>query len=226
MSNKILVLLMLFSLTLCLKSIEESEIFLRAGNPTYKECKAKIISGLKSDYAKLRFNFPSNYRNYIKDFKNSPGVEYNEGLPEISQINSGSFIIPDEIKKFLSSFENVEQSSVRFTHYKTLNFYRGDDNFYEESKVNIYIVAALRIENYVMFGIIHSNISANLVQLFRRVKKSKRVRKWWCLGICKKTKYYYVNERRDPELYEQQIIQNAVEAKSGNLISNRLNNLK
>ena len=226
MSNKILVLLILFSLSLCLKSIEESEVFLRAGNPSYKECKAKIISRLKADYAKLRFNFPSNYKNYVKGFNEFPGVEYNEGLPEITQINSGNYLLPDEIQKFLSSFEHEEQSSVRFTHYKILNFHRGGDNFYENCQINIYIVAALRIENYVMFGIIHSNIRASLTQLFRRVKKSKNVRKWWCLWTCKRKKYYYVNERRNQELHEQQIIQTAIEAKSGSLISKRLKNLK
>ena len=223
MSSKVLVLLMLFSLALCLKTIEGSEIFLKAGNPSYAESRAKIISELINVNSKIKYSYPNDYTNFIKKFDVYPGVEYIEDLVELSQIKSGSYLLPDDIKKFLFGLAN---SSLNTYHYVTFTFSPGNNNIIEYGQANIYLVSALRIEDLVLFGIIHSNIKANLKEFYSKVKRTAKERQWWCLWICETEKVWYENVRRNPLSSEKVKIQNALQAKSGDLIKMKLNSLK
>ena len=223
MSNKVLILLMLFSLALCLKTIEESEVFLKAGNP-YAEYRTKIISALKTANSNIKYSYPDNYKSVVKNFDLSPGVEYIEDLAELNQINSGSYLLPDEIKSFFSRLPN---SSIKTMHYLTSSFHYGNNNnFFEECQVNVYFVSALRMNDYVLFGIIHSNIKANLPELYSKVRRSTMERQWWCLWLCEIEKFWYENVRRNPSTSEQSKVKVALQAKSGELIKRKSNTLK
>ena len=223
MSNKVLVLLMLFSLALCLKTIEESEVFLKAGNPSYAESRAKIISELRNANSKIKYSYPKDYTSLIQNFDEYPGVEYIEDLVELNQINSGNYLLPDDIKKFLSS---LAKSSLQTIHSLAFTFHFGNNVQSEDCQVNVYLVSALRIDDLVLFGIIHSNIKANLKKLYSKVKRTSKERQWWCLWICETEKVWYENVPRDLTASEKNKVKTALQAKSGDLIKTKLNTLK
>ena len=223
MYNKILILLISLSLTLRLKNIEESEIFLKGYS--YEEAKSKIRSGLKVLNDKVKYSYPSNYQTYITNFVEYPGIEYIEDYIEFSEFKNGKFGDLAFLQNYLALLQFTQESSLQFSRHLSFNCPSNADGYIDYCNINNYLITALRIGDYVMCGIIHSNIKASLQSLYEKFGHSEMVRQWWCLWLCETREVWYENRRRNPSSIEQDTIKNALEAKSGELITNKLNSI-
>lgn len=206
-----LILLAFLLISVSTKTVEEINLL---ADPTFDNAKITLDNRVKN-YCQTK-SYPKNYQSYISSWS-SVKVEYIFDYMTINTLdqNLPSKHFPKEVEAEIKAAKYLSTSSadskIKYNIYKT------------STEIDDYIGAAMKWKEYILFGVIHSKISASLVPLFNKVGHQVCQRKWYCLWICKKchTEYSYVS--RAYTYSELNTVKEALAAKSAQEMINKIN---
>ncbi len=206
-----IILLSFFITLISCKELSEVNLLADSG---FQHAKEMLDNKVKS-YRTTK-NYPPLYKSWIQSWASSR-VEYIFDFMTIASIeqNLKKNHFPKEVEQSIKAARFLSTASadskIKYMTYKT------------SSEIDDYLGAAMKYNEYIMFGVIHSTVRANLVPVYNQVPYQVCKRKWYCLWICKKchTEYSYVRRSNTPA--EILIIQQALAAKSAEEMVYKIN---
>lgn len=175
----------------------------------------KIVNKIKENVRKD--TYPSDYRNYILKFFES--IDYIFDFIDVSELDKKlpSYHLPNSVSNAIKAVRYLSAGSSE----RIINFQNSIDNK-EDAVLDDYLGLALKYEDFVVFGALHTVITGKKKTLFQTVTEKKCQRKWYCLWICKKC---WKESHQEPRAYtnsEVNKVRLSVLAKSADTIKAKL----
>lgn len=205
-----LILLVFLFLTISARTVEELNLL---ATDDFQNAKQTLDNKVKS-YRHTK-SYPKNYREYILSWS-STRAEYIFDFMTMATLdkNLPSHHFPQEVVSSIKAAKYLSGSSadskVSFQIQRST------------SEIDEYLGSAMKYKEYILFGVIHTTIRANLVPKYNIISHKECKRMWYCLWICKKCKTVTTQERRGYYASENQIVKQSLQAKSAEEMVNKI----
>ena len=179
---KLKLLFLLFSsiFTFHIISFEESSTPNLLASP--EEVKSKIMSALRKEAAKYRYNYPSGYYNIMTNLASTTSIKMDQIFyNQIDRLTYSHGFPPDVVNK-IKKIKYVQNTLV----YDSFSFSNSKSSTNLQS---IFGIGARIDSQYLYVVYVKGESSAKSIQQYKTVR-TKKCKGWWIFKSCK-----YVNER-------------------------------